>query len=202
MLHASLNLEIRLRKLTFTKVKLSCPLFRQRNLSIQQKVRNLEQLIESQLDMKTMAEMSDLESAIRSSITEEITNPDVQQQPESQSEVDSHIESSRDIQQPMPQKMEVGEFAVGMFTDGFYPGEITKIEEEHVTINFLIPHQNNKDNDNKDLWKWPSEHQTDEHKLHMSSILPIRPVLGISKFSTNRIIIYELVNADIIQKFV
>ena len=30
-LHTSLNLEIRLRKLIFTKVKLTCPLFKQKN---------------------------------------------------------------------------------------------------------------------------------------------------------------------------
>ena len=40
-LHYVLNLEIRFRKLSFTTVKNSCSLFRQRNMSIQEKVKNL-----------------------------------------------------------------------------------------------------------------------------------------------------------------
>ena len=64
-LHTSLDLEIRLRKLTFTQVKTSCPLFKQMKLSIDEKVRNLESLIEVQLDMKTLADMEDLEKAIK-----------------------------------------------------------------------------------------------------------------------------------------
>ena len=64
-LHTSLNLKIRLRKLTFTQVKTSCPLFKQMKLSIDEKVRNLESLIEVQLDMKTLADMENLEKAIK-----------------------------------------------------------------------------------------------------------------------------------------
>ena len=49
-LHKSLNLEIRLHKLTFTHVKVTCPLFQQQKLDIEQKRKNLESLISTQLD--------------------------------------------------------------------------------------------------------------------------------------------------------
>ena len=74
-LHTSLNLEIRLRKLTLTKVKADCLLFKQMKLSIKEKERNLRSLIDSQLDFKTLAEMSDLEADIvGSSNVEEQSN--------------------------------------------------------------------------------------------------------------------------------
>ena len=43
----------------------TCPLFKQMKLSIDEKVQNFESLIESQLDLKTLAEMDDLETAMR-----------------------------------------------------------------------------------------------------------------------------------------
>ena len=64
-LHSSLNQEIRLRKLTFTKVKSSCSLFRQQKLSIEEKVQNLKSLISNQIDLKVLPDMDDLESVIR-----------------------------------------------------------------------------------------------------------------------------------------
>ena len=51
-LHRSLNLEIRLRRLTFINVKATYPLFRQKGLTIDQKVKNVESLIGTQLDMR------------------------------------------------------------------------------------------------------------------------------------------------------
>ena len=65
-LHSSLNAEIRLRKLTLTKVKSNCPLFKQPKLSIDEKVRNIKSRIDTQLSFKTLDNMEDLESAITS----------------------------------------------------------------------------------------------------------------------------------------
>ena len=65
LLNTSLNLEIRLRKLTLTNITTSCPLFRQAKISIDQTIKNLRCLIECQFDMKVLAEMNDLEEAIR-----------------------------------------------------------------------------------------------------------------------------------------
>ena len=59
-----MNLEIRFRKYTFITLKAACPLFKQLELSIDRKVKNLSNFINSQLDLKALAEMPDLESAI------------------------------------------------------------------------------------------------------------------------------------------
>ena len=79
VLHIALNLEIRLRKLTFTNVKATCPLFCQKGLTIDQKVRNIERLIGTQLDMQVTATMEDLESAIlECSKSNEVEEPEQQ----------------------------------------------------------------------------------------------------------------------------
>ena len=63
-LHKSLNLEIRLCRLIFTNVKASCPLFRQKGLTIDQKVKNIGSLLTIQLDMSVEATMDNLDEAV------------------------------------------------------------------------------------------------------------------------------------------
>ena len=63
-LNGALNLEIRFRKFTLTEVKDTCPLFKQKGLSVSQRVENLETLINSQLELRALADMDDLEAAI------------------------------------------------------------------------------------------------------------------------------------------
>ncbi len=59
-----LTLEIRLRKLTLTKIKGSCPLFKQRNISEDVKRKNLESLISSTLKCSAAANFDDLKMSI------------------------------------------------------------------------------------------------------------------------------------------
>jgi hypothetical protein len=61
-LYKSLNLEICLQRLTFTKVKTICPLFHQKGLTTGQKIKNF--LITTHLDMRVEASMDVLEEAI------------------------------------------------------------------------------------------------------------------------------------------
>ena len=119
-LNTSLNLEIRLCKLTFTKVKSSCPLFKQQSITIKEKVQNLKSLLACQLDLATTAEMSDLEMAIREGKGKTSTTPQITFQ-----EVGNTIK--------------IGEHIVGISMDGFYPGEVVKTEIGHVTADFLKP---------------------------------------------------------------
>ena len=188
----SLNLEIRLRKLTFTKVKASCPLFKQMKLSIDEKVRNLESLIESQLYLRTLAEMEDLESAIRedSSSDDNAATDNVQ----AIEELNVSGEESCLYKE--------GEFIVGLFTSGIYPGEVTRTSGDMVTADFLIPANVRQSNEQSRFWKRSSEDQAEKYEIHKNSVLPIQPVLSLSKYSTNRTIIYDLVNVDLIMKFV
>ena len=185
-LNSALNLEIRLRRLTFDKVKSTCPLFRVKQLTTADKIKNLKHLISSQLEFKVMADMSDLEHAITG---EEVTQGAVQ------SPVASTVETLSE------QDMVVGEFVIGVFTDGFYPGEILEIQGDNITIDFLKPVVLKQDKEGLSLWKRPSVYSADRHTLESESILPIRPVLSITKYSNSRIVIYQLVNVDIVQKF-
>ena len=184
LLNASLNAEIRLRKLTFTNLKVSCPLFRQTKLSIQEKVKNLTILIKSQLDMKVLADMSDLEDAIRGA-----ESCFLSKKPE--------VGSSNS-----PDCINVGEHVVGLFEDGFYPGEVLKFGNGYVTADFLTPVNLKQNYSNASLWKMPASASADIHELEEDCILPIRPVLQISKFSNSRLVIYELLNIDLMEKFV
>ena len=84
-------------------------------LSIDEKLQNLESLIESQLDFKTLAEMDDLETAIRedSTASDEDEAVDTVQAME---ELDVSGEESCLYKE--------GEFIIGLFTSGT-PGEVT-----------------------------------------------------------------------------
>ena len=58
------TIEIRFRKMTSTKVKAVCPLFKQRKISRDLKLTNLRSLISASLKSATTAEFEDLEKAI------------------------------------------------------------------------------------------------------------------------------------------
>ena len=107
-----LNLELILRRLTFTKVKLSCPHFKQQNISLEEKIENLKSLIETQLYMKTLGNMSDLLVAIQKSEEDQLASP--------QTTSSSNKTGTA---------YHVGDHVVGLFEDGFYPGEIINLEK-------------------------------------------------------------------------
>ena len=69
-------MEIRFRKFAFFNVKATCPLFKQLGLSAHQKLKNLTTLISSQLKLKVLAEMEDLEKGINIASDDQITNED------------------------------------------------------------------------------------------------------------------------------
>ena len=64
-LHTVLYLEIQFRKCTFLNVKATCPVFKQWGLSVNQKVTNLTTLISSELELRVLADMEDLQKAIK-----------------------------------------------------------------------------------------------------------------------------------------
>ena len=103
-----MNLEIRLRRLTFTNVKPSCPLFRQKGLSIEQKVKNIISLISTQLDMRVEATMNDLEEAIL-----EYSTINKDQQKDGPSDPESSVPEEVELKTPNPTEMQkVGECTV------------------------------------------------------------------------------------------
>ena len=53
------------------------------------------------------------------------------------------------------------------------------------------------------LWKRPSLDKTFgfNFSVHRNSILPFHPVLTVNRYSTHRVIIYEVMNFDLAQKY-
>ena len=94
------------------------------------------------------------------------------------------------------------DYVVGLFEDGFYPGEIIKVEKEYIMADFLKPVSLKQNYQDTSLWKKPTQCNSDVHRLEISSILPISPVLRLSGFSSSRIVICELINVDLIQNVV
>ena len=130
--------------------------------------------------MKALADMADLEMDIRENSTTVIEN---------------RKPGSSEL------SFQVGAFVVGVFTDGFYSGEIINVETEHITADVLQPISLKQDYSQSSLWKKSPESSKDQHRLEISLLLPIRPVLGLNKFSSGRIVIYDLLNVDLIEKF-
>ena len=83
---------------------------------------NLKTLITCQLDLKVMAEMPDLKEAINSQDENGANQTSVAQENPSSS----------------AGKIYVGEYVIGMFTDGFYSGEVLEVDAEGVKIDFYI----------------------------------------------------------------
>ena len=155
-LHTALNLEIRFRKFTFTTVKETCPLFKPKKLTIPQKVTNIRSLITSQLDLKTLADLNDLEDAIKATATECVTNAPFGEIPidadkksdETANECVTNApfgELPMDVEEKSDEISMKGdrheyvlhEFVIGAFEDGYYPGEIKGIYDETLSIVFF-----------------------------------------------------------------
>ena len=90
-------------------------------LSIDEKVINSESLSEGQLDFTTLAEMEDLEDAIREDSEADGTAA-INVQAMDSLNVRSDTEEDTSFKE--------GEFIVGLFTSGIYPGEVTQASQE------------------------------------------------------------------------
>ena len=200
-LHKALNLEIRFRKLSLTDVKDTCPLFRQRGLSINKK-RNIKTLISSQLNFCALASMEDLEVAI--------TEYDVADEAQRKERMVQHLSietddmmipdsESGDKEEP-DDDFKVDEFIIVLCEDGPYPGQILKSNGDEIKTNFMVS-LIIKGETMFDLWKWSSVN--DEYVITKQSIPSIRPCLDISlRHSTKRNVVFELLNSDLVQKFI
>ena len=205
-LHTALNYEIRLHKLTFTKVKKDCALFKQKGLTIAMKEKNLNSLINTQLDFTSLAEMSDLEVAIQE-CSASATNLEVDD-----TEEDKELEEGIDITQDEGEQIVVdsdiwppkkGQFVFGLFEDGIVPAEVNEVSTNNVNIDILVRATVPNMDGSESLWKRPSLANSGcNYTLDRDSILPFHPVMIINKYSTHRVVIYEVLNIDIAEKFV
>ena len=53
----------------------------------------------------------------------------------------------------------------------------------------------------RNLWRWSSSSKSDDQTIHKNSVIPIKPRLEVSKFSSRRIIVFEVINSVIFDKF-
>ena len=86
----------------------------------------------------------------------------------------------------------VGECIVALFTDGAFP--LTCVGGDYLEADFYVKTKVSQMGKNSSLWKQPSIEQRENHRIHKNSVLPIRLVFGVNKFSTHRDVIYKLLN--------
>ena len=91
----------------------------------------------------------------------------------------------------------VNDCVLGLFEDGFYPCEVLSVTGDSAEITFMSPVTVKRSNVH---WIWPSKR--DIQTLSRDSILKVRPRLAVEyKLSTVRIVIFELLNIDVIKQF-
>ena len=199
-LHTSLNYEIRLRKLSFTQVKADCALFKQKNLSIEEKKRNLLSLICTQLEFKTQADMLDLESAIKESPIETAAEDMEVDEDISRTIAPLASDSTKDTENDIwPPK--IGQYIYGLFEDGVFPGEVKSVTGDTVEMDILVPAKVPNMKAEESIWKRPSLSCKSCYKLHRNSVLPFHPVITVNRYSTHRVMVFQLLNYDIAEKF-
>ena len=206
-----LDLEIRYRKFTMTNVKNDCPLFQQRKLTVERKIENIHLLMDSQeLGLKTLATMEDLVTAINDSAkTEESSTDNIINDSEINDDVPQNttgIATADDALNILSMRLSSqdtllkDEFILGMFEDGFYPGQVLKDCGENVDAIFMRE-ATIQGNLKLSLWKWPST--TDRQLIRKICILKIRPNMDVVlEYSTRRCLVYKLMNLELVQKFV
>ena len=172
----------------------------QQKLNIEQKRKNLESLISTQFDLPVKADMSNLETAI----TECSENVETEKALDDNS-LDKELQQLKEVTIKQDVNLTCwppneGEFIIGLFTDGYYPGEVIIVQGEYIEADFLLQVLIAQMKKDSSLWKRPLMNISERHKVHRSSIFPIYPVLELNRYSTHRTIIFEPRNADVVEK--
>ena len=131
-LNKALDLEIRYRKFTMSKVKNDCPLFLQRKVDPKQKLKNLKILIDSEeLGLKALATMNDLASAIQEGTPKEEDEETIVDEAENDT-VRSPSNGVLSLRLAPEELLMKDEFIIGIFEDGCCPGQVvTDSGEKH-----------------------------------------------------------------------
>ena len=61
-----------------------------------------------------------------------------------------------------------GEFIIGLFTDGYYPREVIKVQGEYIEVDFLVQVSIAQVKKDSSLWKRPSIDRSERHKVHLN----------------------------------
>ena len=208
-----LDLEIRHRKFIMTNVKSNCPLFQKRKLSKEQKMENIGLLMDShELGLKALTTMDELVTAINvnEDVDENLNGKPVNENQESSVESETAaapVETSECHAQQILSKrlspndnLQKDEFILGMFEDGFYPGQMISDCGDKVDTIFMNE-ASFLGSAKSTFWKWTSN--TDRHLIRKICVLKNRSNIDIAiEVSTRRCIVYKLMNLEIVEKFV
>ena len=172
---------------------------------------NLEALIDSQLNFKALASMSDLESAIGANSQQEDGDIDMEVDDDDFERQEKLNYPTEEVQtNPLADPVDNGlfkkdQFVLALFTDGAYPSQVVElVQNDKIKISCLRPLIIGGEK-NFRFWTWPSS--LEEETINVISVLPISPVLDIAeKYSAKkkrnqRNVVFELVNYDYVKKF-
>ena len=128
-------------------------------------MQNLKSLISNQIDLKVLPDMDDLERVIRE---EDGVGAD-------QNEDGEMIDIS-----PPYQK---GDFTVGLFISGIYPGEVLNVVGDHVTADFPVAVNIRQSREEARYWKRSSMEQNETYEIsHTLYYLYSSNILCVSCF--------------------
>ena len=196
-LRSALVSEIRYRKFSLLNLKDSNPVFKQRGIPEHQLAENLRLLLDKAANMLSCdVTMSDLEKVV--GIIEEV----VEENTTDDDEILTPAVAS--VQGPWPPK--VGDHIAVNFEDGFYLGEVKRLDPKFpnkVMVSYMKPKKlvtAEPNVDKRQFWFWPSKE--DLYETDRACVLPLRPVLQLAKPpSTRRFVVFKLENFDFIDKF-
>ena len=185
---------------TMTNVKDSCPLFRQKNVSVETKVKNLQLLIYVQImGYKATATMEDLESAIKEDVDIDLENEVGSDTSRSQSIEEDTVSSAAKENIILPENHILAQKKEEFVLEGgFYIAQVDSVQDNKIWVSYLKPKQDNE----RTHWMWPDIKE--EEWVEQDFLMEVYPALIKidSKLSTKRNIVYELLNEEVINVFV
>ena len=84
------------------------------------------------------------------------------------------------------------------YDDNFYPGEVITVEADQAKVRFMAPikRKSGKKLPCNLYWVWPGV--DDIQNMNKLSILPVKPVIDLDPMSSMRLIVFKLINRDVI----
>ena len=78
---------------------------------------------------------------------------------------------------------------------------MTLVDGDYLEADFFVKATIVQMKKSDSLRKRPSLEKRKHHRIHKNSVLSIRLVFGVNRYSTHCIVIHDLLNADLIEKF-
>ena len=82
-----------------------------------------------------------------------------------------------------------------------FSGEVLNVDETIVNCNFMEPTKITG-SVIRNLWRWLSSSKSKNQTIQKSSVIPINACLEVSKFSSQRMTVFEIIKSDIVETFI